>query len=235
MNAFDIAATMTATNTGISVWRKFVMCFISYTGLRRDMFTVFEASWRRLGLEHCEIKSGTWWSYDKKDGKRLEKVQWWTMDAAEELTLRCTDFANTTDEFCPGDIEYIQSIYTGDHGKGKFRMGAKLVIGLKGEDKAVTVYLLADVKCKKDTGKVLKETVHKNLATGINKVEHGRVKFEKNVDTGKWKAVIIDKDHVDFGGDNVIEDTTAFMVGDLKFLSMIFGKDNFDGLWCYLC
>ena len=65
------------------------------------------------------------------------------------------------------------------------RFGAKLVIGLKGnKTKAVAVYPLADVKCKKDTGEVFKETIHKNLAAGINKVEHGRVKFEKNDDDG---------------------------------------------------
>ena len=232
MTAFDIAAAMQATNTGIGIWRKFVLCFQVYTGLKREMFTVSEAAWRRLGIGHGFIKNGTW-SYDKKDGKRPEKVSWWTMDAAEELELRCTDFANIGDDFCPQDIEYIHSIYTGDHGKGKFRMGAKLVIGLKGKKKAVAVYPLADVKCKKDTGEVFKETVHENLAAGINKVEHGRVKFEKN-DDGKWKASIIDQDHVDFNGDDTV-DTTAFMIGDLKFLSMILGKENFDGLWCYLC
>ena len=45
MTAFDIAATMKATNTGIKVWRKFVMCFQTYTGLKREIFTVSEAVW----------------------------------------------------------------------------------------------------------------------------------------------------------------------------------------------
>ena len=27
----------------------------------------------------------------------------------------------------------------------------------------------------------------------------------------------------------------AYMIGDLKFLCMILGKENFDGYWCYLC
>ena len=156
MTAFDIAATMKATNTGIKVWRKFVMCFQTYTGLKREMFTVSEAAWRRLGLGHGEIKNGTW-SYDKKDGKRPEKVQWWTMDAAEEVELRLTDYANTDKDFHPEDIDFVQSIYTGDHGKGKLRFGAKLVIGLNGnKTKAVAVYPLADVKCKKDTGGAFK-------------------------------------------------------------------------------
>ena len=27
----------------------------------------------------------------------------------------------------------------------------------------------------------------------------------------------------------------AFMIGDLKLLAMMLGKENFDGNWCYLC
>ena len=80
---------------------------------------------------------------------------------------------------------------------------------------------------------MLKETVHKNLAAGINKVEHGRVKFIQN-DEGKWNCTIIDKDDVEFNASNTI-DAEAFMIGDLKFLSTILGKENFDGQWCYLC
>ena len=78
------------------------------------------------------------------------------------------------------------------------------------------------------------QTIHKNLAAGINKVEHGRVKFEKNSDDGKLKAYIINKDHMDFDGEKTI-DMTAYMIGNLKFLCMILGKENFDGYWCYLC
>ena len=164
-------------------------------------FQTSEAAWQRLGLGHGEIKNGTW-SYDKKDEKRPEKVQWWTMDASEVVKLWLTKYANNDKDFRPKDIDSIQSIYTGNHGKGKLRFGAKLVIGLNGnKTKAVAVYPLADVKCKKDTGEVFKETIHKNLAAGINKVEHCRIKFEKNGDNGKWKAYIIDKDHMDFDGE----------------------------------
>ena len=155
MTAFQIAATMKATKSGPNVWRAFVQCFKTYTGLRRPMFTVSEEAWRRLGTDHGEIEHGTW-TYDKKDGKRAEKVPWWTMDPSSELELRLSDYANTAEDFHPDQIDFIHSIYSGDHGKGKLRFGAKLVIGLKeGNEKAVSVYPLADVKCKKDTGEVL--------------------------------------------------------------------------------
>ena len=98
------------------------------------------------------------------------------------------------------------------------------------------VYPLADVKCKKDTGEVFKRTVRDKLAEGINRVEHGKVKFSKDAETGKWKCNIIDKDHVDFNSNhNCVHDAVSYMIGDLKFLSMMLGKENFDGYWCYLC
>ena len=85
------------------------------------------------------------------------------MDAVEEVELRLTNYANTDKDLHPEDIDSIQSIYTGDHGKGKLRFGAKLVIGLNGnKSKAVAVYPLDDVKCKEDTSEMFKEVVHKN-------------------------------------------------------------------------
>ena len=185
MDEYEISALMNSSKIGARKWRQIVSSFSTYTGLNRNSFSVSEEAWHRLGADHGEIKHGKW-SYDKKDGKRPEAVQWWTMDPAAELELRLDDFSNESPDFHPDKIDFIQSIYTGDHGIGRFRFGAKLVIALKdrNQGKFVLVYPLADVKCKKDTGEVLKETVHKNLAEGINKVEHGRVKLAQ-IDKGK--------------------------------------------------
>ena len=95
---------MKMTNTGPGVWRKFVQCFTTYTGLEREAFAVTEDAWRRLGKDHGEITSDTF-TYQKEGGKRPEKVQWWAMDAAAELELRLTDFANESTVFHPSQID----------------------------------------------------------------------------------------------------------------------------------
>ena len=96
------------------------------------------------------------------------------MDAVSELELRLTDFANETDGFSPEMIDYIQSVYSDDHGKSKLRFVSKLVVTSKNvKKKAVSVYALVDAKCKKDTGEIFKITVKDSLAERINKVEHG--------------------------------------------------------------
>ena len=85
------------------------------------------------------------------------------MDAASELELRMTDFANHVTNFHPSMIESVASIYIGDHGTGRFWFGTKLVV-MTSEDneskKWSVAYPLADVKYKEDTGTVCKQTVH---------------------------------------------------------------------------
>ena len=162
-------------------------------------------------------------------------VKWWTIDPTAELELRLTDFAKSRKDFLhPDQTEYIYSIYSGDHGKGKLRFGLKLVLSLvrkesDKEERAMPVYPLADDKCKKDTDEIFKSTVKVNLSKGVNRVvEHGQIKFEKNKENGRWKCTIIDPDHDEFKSEsNHIHDGAAFVVGGLKFLSMMLGKGFF--------
>ena len=51
---------------------------------------------------------------------------------------------------------------------------------MKKKDIGILVYPLADILCTKDTGEVFKNTVKTNLVEGINRVHHGKVKFEMN-------------------------------------------------------
>ena len=63
-----------------------------------------------------------------------------------------------------------------------------------------------------------------------------RSSLQKDNETGKWTCKIIDKDHADFESTSTaVHNPLTFMVGDLKFLSMMLGKENFDSYWCYLC
>jgi len=157
------------------------------------------------------------------------------MDAVSELELRLTDFANYVPNFHPSMIETVSSIYTGDHGKGTFQFETKLVVRTREEDglkKWPVVYPLADVKCKKDAGKIFKATVHKNLAAGVDKIVHSNIKFEQiEVDeVTTWKYSLIKKYTTDLDStSDLVREVEAFMIGNLKLLSMMLGKENVDG------
>ena len=236
MNEYEMAATMSEAKIGIGSWRKIVQCFTTFTRMDRVQFAMSESAWRKLGEDHGTI-TGNKYIYKSEEGKRDEIIQWWSMDPAAELELRLTDFANRDDDFDPTQIEYVHSIYSGDHGKGKLRFCSKLVIGLKdSETKATVVYPLGDVKCRKDKSVIFKNTIKDSLAEGINRVEHGKIEFVKDEDSNKWNCRLINPDHANYNtiSDNIL-DVTAFMVGDLKFLSMMLGKENFEGDWCHIC
>ncbi|KAL7539781.1 hypothetical protein ACHAXR_011204 [Thalassiosira sp. AJA248-18] len=240
MNAYEIAATMKQANVGIGAWREFVKCVKVFCDIKREAFCVSEGVWRRLGEDHGEIDSGKYKYYKGGDkSKRPEICPWWTMDPVHELELRLQDFANEHNSFHPSQIGDISSIYTGDHGLGKLRFGTKLVVTFystqnptEKTNKWTTIYPLADVKCKKDNGEIFRETVMKNLSSGINKIEKGKVKFFKEND--KWRCKIIDSNETE---DKALtyHDVLPYMIGDLKFLAMMLGKENFEGQWCYLC
>ena len=186
---------------------------------------------------------------NKKKGTRKEKALFWTMDPRAEMERNLTDFANNYENFDPSYIAAIQALYAGDHGKGKHRFACKNVVHLlvpdgrggKKRDKNTLIYPLADIKASKDTCKVFKGTIHKNLKVGINQVVHGKVLFEEDgVDeetkAKKWKCTIIDKEHDQFDSElSNVQDVTPFMVGDLKFYSQMLGKEDFDSSWCCHC
>ena len=74
----------------------------------------------------------------------------------------------------------------------------------------------------------------KTLAEGINRVEHSKIKFGKDTMTGKWNCTLIGKDDADFAtSSSSVHNPLTFMVGDLKFLSMMLGKEDLDSYWCY--
>ena len=150
MNEYEMAATMAEAKIGIASWRKIVQCFTTFTRMDRVQFTMSEPAWRKLGEDHGTI-IGNKYEYESEVGKRKEIIQWWSMDPTAELELRLTDFANKEDNFHPNQIEFVHSLYSGDHGKGKLRFCSKLVIGLKEKETIETaVYPLGDVKCRKD-------------------------------------------------------------------------------------
>ena len=76
----------------------------------------------------------------------------------------------------------------------------------------------------------------KNLKEGINAVHHGKLVFDKDAATSKWTCSVISPLHEEFSSASPnLVDCNAYMVGDLKFMSMMLGKEDFDSYWCYVC
>jgi hypothetical protein len=73
------------------------------------------------------------------------KIKWCTTDALHELVSKLEAYANSQIDFNPGNIEYLYSVYGGDHGVGNFRFVLKLVAKMKNDNKIYTVISLLAV------------------------------------------------------------------------------------------
>ena len=105
---------------------------------------------------------------EEEKGQHKEWMKWWTMDAANELSLQVTIFVHSRDNFHPEKIKTISTIYVADHGKEKHRFGCKTVVTMKKKDIGISLYPLADILCtNNNTGEVFKHTMKSNLAKGI--------------------------------------------------------------------
>jgi hypothetical protein len=138
--------------------------------------------------------------------------------------------ANSIPNFDPSRLEYVTSIYSGDHGKKKLRMASKLLIKMEDEkEERSAIYPLADVDCKKDNGKVFKNTIHKSLQQDINKVIASSVSFKFNEETKKWDCKLVPE------GTEGSYSLEALLCGDINFLMMMLGREDFHTFWCLYC
>ncbi len=119
----------------------------------------------------------------------------------QELEIRLSTFANQMPGFDAKDVDYISTTYSGNHGKGKLCFVSKLVLQMKDGKQQKSIYTLAYVNCKKDTWDIFKGTVQSDLSEGINQVEQGKIKFNIDVTTGKYKCVLFDPDNEEFSLD----------------------------------
>ena len=198
-----------------------------------ETFCDSESAWRKIGEDHAEITTGVF-EYIAKEGERPEKCIWWTMKPMDELKRKIEDMVNGIEDFDPKYIEYIHTAYGGDHGKGKFRFVSKLILRLTNGKKICRVYPLGDISCRKDNGIILKNTIIPSLSVGINQVEECSLKFEFDQTTEKWKC-LSDDEYLKYAIVNFQVKPIVFLTGDIAFLNLILGKEDFNGDWCYLC
>ena len=231
MTEHEVAATLHKGGIGIGAWRRVKQCLQTFMGLKT--VSVPENRLRELGNDHGEVTTGEF-LYEKAKGERIEKIRYWTLDPAVELVNKVERMVNGIDDFDPENIEYTHSAYSGDHGCQKFRMASKLFMKYMDEDKT-DIYALADVSCKKDNGVVLKNTIMEAMTAGVNKVEDSALKFTYHEGSKmKWKVELVKKEELELGS-NGVKPVTAFLSGDLAFLFLILGRENFSGHWCYIC
>jgi hypothetical protein len=105
------------------------------------------------------------------------------------------------------------------------------------ESLTVRYFGLADVACKKDNVIILDNTCMPSLVEGINTIEESDILFayaleDDDKDTNTL-ILILTPNHRHVSTFYV--KPTSFLAGDLAFLAVMMGKDNFSSSWCNWC
>ena len=136
---------------------------------------VAEKHMRALGIDHGEIKHGTYYYSDTTNPTKVkEEVRYWTKDPVYEFVRMLQGLLNGYD-LNPSDVDFTHIIHGGDHGKNKFHFASKLVLHVKTGTSYSRVFGLADVACMKDHAVILNNTCMPILMEGINTIEQSDV------------------------------------------------------------
>ena len=96
------------------------------------------------------------------------------------------------------------------------------------------VFGLADVACRKDHAVILTNTCMPLLMEGINTIEESDVVFSYASDADDAE-LIINLAPSNRHTSSFSLKPTSFLAGDLAFLAVIMGKENFSSSWCNWC
>ncbi len=138
---------------------------------------VAEKHLRALGVDHGEIKHGTYYYSDPSNPSKVkEEVRYWTKDPVYEFIQTLEGLINGY-SLSPLEIDYIHIVHGGDHGKNKFRFASKVILCMKNGESYSQVFGLADVACRKDHAIILDNTCMPSLVEGINTIEECDILF----------------------------------------------------------
>jgi hypothetical protein len=134
-------------------------------------------------------------------------------------------------------------IYSGDHGQRTFKLGFKVILHFENGETVEAVETLGDMVCKKDSYKVLMETMGLAMNDGLQKL----LKADKK--QGKDWYISLDDEIVNIEIPQTEEEIAAAdraeakkkvttrvrITGDLAFYAIMLGKVNMDSKWCNWC
>ena len=175
MDEYDCAALLDESCIKIWQWRKIQQCLKLFMDIPK--VSVAEKHLRALGVDHGEIKHGTYYYSDPSNPSKVkEEVRYWTKDPVYEFMQMLEGLINGY-SLSPLEIDYIHIVHGGDHGKNKFRFASKVILCMKIGESYSQVFGLADVACRKDRAIILDNTCMPSLVEGINTIEECDILF----------------------------------------------------------
>ncbi|KAL7524102.1 hypothetical protein ACHAXR_002598, partial [Thalassiosira sp. AJA248-18] len=201
---------------------------------------VSERELMKLSKGHSGVEIGHY-MHDKNDGEKPERIEYSTKNMAREVEVQtaCMMEAN---ELLPDDIERIDLVTGGDHGKEALQQGLHVTIttmdgvdreGHDEDDPHSFTYelIVAEAICKKDNAKIMENTINKGLTPAMKEI----VESKLAVEVGEGGNITCR--FLPLASETTLKTfkVELYVVSDLAFYGMALGREGMMGAWCYLC
>ena len=227
-------------NIGVKKQRKLLRFFNYFFGWR---FTCSEMKQKALVPNAIPQKVGDF--IDSNEQKRF----YYTKQIDEVLTTQLTRAGNLSLENVPGtedetwvrrlDISQIKKcevLLGGDHGQGSSKFTVKFILRFHDDNMLpfTIIERVAQIDCKKDSYDMLKTTVVEELDLATKRLAKAGALQVFSTPSGE---VYVNLDGKKKEEDDLINTVPLWlgMTGDLLFYSMVLGKENMAGDWCWRC
>ena len=167
--------------------------------------------------------------------KLVEEIIVNLLNQKENLTLQ-----NEDEESFLENIDWCDILIAGDHGQGSFKLNLKLLVQMSNDNhpEFVRKSWIAQVDCQKDTREVLFSTISSPINKSLECLKRGLILLQSTNESGKLEFSIKLNDDIDLNSDSKIMKhipINLYMTGDLAFYSLVLGKENMSGHWCWRC
>ena len=133
---------------------------------------------KMYGEGYTEVKTGVI-EYKTDETKIMEKIPWSVKDAAAEVASQLCCQLNSK-AISLDQIERLDFVVGGDHGKGVFIFCGNIVVVLRSGERIKIEVVLAEILCRKDTADLIKNTILDDLKAGLETLYEGFIYVIRN-------------------------------------------------------
>ena len=191
-----------------------------------------------LSEGHTKVMTGSV-EYSYEDGAAPETIDFAQKNIAEEAAAQIASQLRAK-HIEPEKIERLDIIPGGDHGKGAFILGARIVVRLveplrpNGEGEEAQSYFsfeisVAEVICRKDNAEILSMTIKDELTKGLRTIAENKLTFYRENGLLACKFGDVTSPHL------ASHQVKLYNVGDLAWYGIPLGKEGMSGKWCHIC
>jgi hypothetical protein len=166
------------------------------------------------------------------EGKnKAEFVEWTEKNIDEEITLylQCHLSSRSVQ---PSEVARVQVVVGGDHGDTAFQFSASISVELNDARIIDFEVSVCELICRKDTGKLIEQTILPRLTNGLEVV----ATLPLHIETDKHGLLQCRFSRTaPVGNRSTPPKVEVYITGDLAFQAMVLGKESMSTWWCMQC